>query len=115
MQANWDCRYYLLLQFDPAIAPSIAERMKTLILQKQQAYGFKVLAMDIEDKHACLIIANAPNQTLTKLAGRLKGFLSHQLRKENPGLRQFTWEKQLILSTDAAALNDKIAGFILNP
>ena len=114
MQANWDCRYYLLLQFDPAIAPSVAERMKTLILQKQQAYHFKVLAIDIEDKHACIIIANTPNQTVTKVAGQLKGFLSYQLRKENPNL-QFVWEKQLILSTDAAALNDKIAGFILNP
>ena len=67
----------------------IASRLKELILEKQEVYGYKVLDMEIMPDHVLLLLDVNPRNTggIFRIVNNIKGYTSHELRQEFPELK----------------------------
>lgn len=65
----------------------IAKRLRELINQKADDMDCRVISMEVMPDHVHLFIEGNPILTPNKIIGNIKGFTSHQLRKEFKELR----------------------------
>lgn len=84
------------------IEPSIEKRLKELVLDKQEGYGYQVLEMEVMPDHVHLLIDHNPQDNIVKTVGMIKGYLSNVLRKEFASLRTripCLWTRSKFIST----------------
>ncbi len=65
----------------------IETRLKELILEKQAEYGYEVLDMEIMPDHVHLLLDIIPKKGVETAVNMIKGYTSHELRKEFPSLK----------------------------
>jgi putative transposase len=87
----YSCQYHVI--FCPkyrrnVLNPPIDERLKQLILEKQQEYEYRVLDMEIMPNHVHLLVDINPRIGVYNTVNRIKGYTSHVLREEFPELRK---------------------------
>lgn len=86
----FSCKYHVV--FCPKyrkkiLVPPIDIRIKELILEKQEEYGYKLLQMEIMPDHVHLLIDMDPRIGIDSVVRKIKGYTARAIRKEYPWLK----------------------------
>jgi len=87
----FSCQYHVI--FCPkyrrsVLVGEIEQRLKELILEKQEEYGYVVLDMEVMPDHVHLVLDVNPKVGIYRVVSKIKGYTSNQLRKEFPSLKK---------------------------
>ena len=63
-------------------------RLQELILEKREAYGYRMLGMAVMPDHVHLLLDVNPQIGIAKIAGQIKGYTAHTLREAFPWLKK---------------------------
>lgn len=116
----YSCQYHVV--FCPkyrraVLVDGIDARLKALILEKQQEYGYVVLEMEVMPDHAHLILDIDPRIGIADVVGKIKGYTAHVLRKEYPSLKSrlpSLWTRSKFISTVGAVSLEVVKRYIEN-
>ena len=101
----YSCQYHVIWcpKFRrKVLVPPIDVRLKALILEKQEAYGYEVLGMEVMTDHVHLILDVDPRIGVNKIVGQIKGWTAHAIRTEFPFLKSrlpSLWTRSKFIST----------------
>lgn len=101
----YSCQYHII--FCPkyrrsVLKDGIDERMKQLILEKQDKYEYTVLGMEVMPDHTHLLLDINPKIGVYTVLSKIKGYTSHTLREEFPALKKrlpCLWTNSNFIST----------------
>ena len=87
----YSCQYHVI--FCPkyrrrVLNPPLDARLKELILEKQESYGYTVMGMEVMPDHVHLLLDVNPQIGIAKIVGQIKGYTAHMLRTEFPWLKK---------------------------
>jgi putative transposase len=87
----YSCQYHVI--FCPkyrrrVLNPPLDARLKALILEKQESYGYRVMEMEVMPDHVHLLLDVNPQIGIAKIVGQIKGYTAHMLRTEYPWLKK---------------------------
>ena len=87
----YSCQYHCI--FCPkyrrkVLVEGIEVRLKELILEKQNEYGYEILEMEIMSDHVHLLIDVNPQIGIHSVISQIKGYTSKTLRSEFPALKK---------------------------
>lgn len=87
----YSCQYHVI--FCPkyrrkVLHPPLDTRLKELIKEKQESYGYTVLGMEVMPDHVHLLLDVNPQIGIAKIVGQIKGYTAHTLRIEYPWLKK---------------------------
>lgn len=86
----YSCQYHVIFcpkYRRPVLEGNISEKLKQLILEKQKEYGYDVLDMEVMSEHVHLVLDINPKKGVVTVVNMIKGYTSHELRKEFPALK----------------------------
>lgn len=114
----YSCQYHVI--FCPKYRRSvligkIEPRLKQLIKQKEQEYHFEVLEMEVMPDHVHLLLDVNPKYGVYDVVNHIKGFTSHELRKEFKELRTklpTLWTRSKFISTVGAVTLEVVKRYI---
>ncbi|PDW01979.1 IS200/IS605 family transposase [Candidatus Viridilinea mediisalina] len=95
----------------------IAARMKELVLAKQAEYGYTIMEMEIMPDHVHLLLDADPREGIIGIVAKIKGYTSHELRKEFPWLKKrlpTLWTRSKFISTVGSVTLDVVKQYIEN-
>ena len=69
------------------LTPELQVRLKERVDEKQDAYGYRVLGMEVMSDHVHLLLDVDPRKGIHPVVGRIKGYTAHVLRSKFPGLK----------------------------
>lgn len=96
---------------------AVDPRLKELILEKQEEYGYQVINLEVMPDHVHLLIDVDPRIGIIKIVGMIKGYTSHQLRLEFPWLKKrlpTLWTRSKFISTVGAVTLEMVQSYIDN-
>lgn len=99
------------------LVPPIDQRLKELIQEKQAAYGYEVLAMEIMPDHVHLILDGDPRVGVNKVVGQIKGWTAHAIREEFPFMKSklpSLWTRSKFISTVGSVSLEVVKQYITN-
>lgn len=114
----YSCQYHVIFcpkYRRPVLTGALPDRMKALILEKQAEYGYIVIEMEIMPDHAHLLLDVDPRIGINDVVGKIKGYTSHELRKEFPWLKKrlpTLWTRSKFISTVGAVTLDVVQKYI---
>jgi len=87
----YSCQYHVI--FCPkyrrrVLVGAIGKRLKELILEKQEEYGYTVLDMEVMPDHVHLLLDTNPKIGIYRIVSKIKGYTSNSLRSEFPELKK---------------------------
>ena len=65
----------------------IQGRLKQLIREKQDDYGYEIREVETQPEHVHLLIEIPPTDAVDKIVGKIKSYTSKVLREEYPSLK----------------------------
>ncbi len=84
----WACDYHVIFctkYRKQLLTNAIQNRLKELILEKQEDYNYTLTALETMPEHVHLLISIEPKYSVTRIVGKIKGYTSYQLfRCESP-------------------------------
>jgi putative transposase len=85
----YSCQYHII--FCPkyrrhVLTDGVDVRLKELIEEKQDSYGYTVLGMEVMPDHVHLLLDINPKMGVYPVLSKIKGYTSHTLREEFPHL-----------------------------
>jgi putative transposase len=95
----------------------LAGRLKALIEEKQDDYGYTVMGMEIMPDHVHLLLDANPQMGIVSIVARIKGYTSHVLRTEYPWLKKrlpSLWTRSKFISTLGAVSLEVVQKYIEN-
>ena len=101
----YSCQYHVVFcpkYRRPVLDNGVDERLKELILQQQEEYGYLVLGMEVMPDHVPLLLDVNPQIGIKSVVSKIKGFTSHELREEFPSLKSrlpTLWTRSKFVST----------------
>lgn len=87
LSSVWNCDYHIIWCTKyrrPVLTEEIQDRLKQLVMQQQQVYHYQVHALEVMSDHVHLVASIAPQESVSLVIGRIKGFCSRVLRDEFP-------------------------------
>lgn len=114
----YSCQYHVI--FCPkyrrkVLTDALAQRMKELVLEKQDEYGYAVIEMEVMPDHVHLLLDVDPRIGINRIVGKIKGYTSHKLRAEFPWLKKrlpTLWTRSKFISTVGAVTLDVVQAYI---
>jgi len=114
----YSCQYHVI--FCPkyrrkVLTDALAQRMKELVLEKQDEYGYAVIEMEVMPDHVHLLLDVDPRIGINRIVGKIKGYTSHELRAEFPWLKKrlpTLWTRSKFISTVGAVTLDVVQAYI---
>jgi putative transposase len=114
----YSCQYHII--FCPkyrrkVLKNGIDTRIKELIEQKQDGYGYNILGMEIMPDHVHLLLDINPKIGIYQIISKIKGYTSHQLREEFPELKSklpCLWTNSNFISTCGSVSLETIKKYI---
>lgn len=114
----FSCQYHVI--FCPkyrrkVLINGVDNRLKELILEKQDDYKYKVLDMEVMPDHVHLLLDVNPQIGVIKAIGQIKGFTAHALRKEFAWLKSrlpCMWTRSKFVSTVGAVTLEAVKKYI---
>jgi putative transposase len=86
----FSCQYHVI-EFPKyrrkVLVPPIDRRLKELIQEKQAAYGYGVLAMEIMPNHVHLVLDVDPRVGINKVVGQIRGWTTDTIREDFPFMK----------------------------
>jgi putative transposase len=88
---KYSCQYHVI--FCPkyrrkVLLPPLDGRLKELFLEKQEAYDYSVMAIEIMPDHIHLLLDVDPRIGIVSIVGKIKGHTSHIIRKAFPWMKK---------------------------
>lgn len=83
----------------------LAARMQELVLAKQAAYGYPVIAMEVMPDHVHRLLDTDPRAGMLGMVAKIKGYTSHQRRNAFRWLKKrlpTLWTRRTFISTVGA-------------
>ena len=65
----------------------IQGRLKQLIRDKQEEYGYQIREVETQPEHVHLLVEIPPTDAVDKIVGKIKSYTSKVLREEYPSLK----------------------------
>jgi putative transposase len=99
----------------PVLTEMVEFRLKSLIEQKANELGCKILALEVMPDHVHLFIQANPLLAPNSIVGALKGYTSHELRKEFPMLKSrlpTLWSRSYFVSTHGHVSSETIQKYV---
>lgn len=114
----YSCQYHVI--FCPKYRRAVLEgdidiRLKQLISEKQEEYGYTVLDMEVMPDHVHLLLDIDPKRGVVTIVNMIKGYTSHQLRKEYPSLKSrlpTLWTNSKFISSVGSVTLDVVKKYI---
>ena len=99
----------------PVLVGTVRDRLESLIREKVEQLGCKVIALTIVEDHVHLFVQANPKLLPNTIIGRVKGYTSRILRKEFPELRRrlpTLWTRSYFVSTHGHVSDETIQRYI---
>lgn len=101
----YSCQYHVI--FCPkyrrsVLVDGIDQRLKDLIKSKESEFQYEVLNMEVMPDHVHLVLDVNPKVGIFTVVSRIKGYTSHELRKEFPSLTRrlpTLWTHSMFISS----------------
>ena len=114
----FSCQYHVV--FTPkyrrkVLINGIDERLKELIREKEEDYGYKVIEMEVMPDHVHLLIDLKPRIDVIRCVNLIKGSTSHILRNEFPELRRkipTLWTRSKFIASVGAVTLEVVEKYI---
>jgi len=114
----YSCQYHVI--FCPKyrrkiLIGSIEKRLKELIIEKENEYGYSVIEQETMPDHVHLLIDINPKFGIYSIISKIKGYTSHTLRDEFPELKSrlpTLWTKSRFISTVGSVSLDVVKKYI---
>lgn len=114
----YSCQYHVI--FCPkyrrkVLVDDIEKRLKGLILEKQEEYGYEVIDMEVMPDHVHLLLDVNPMIGIVTVVSKIKGYTSKQLRDEFPSLKKripTLWTHSRFISTVGAVTLEVVKKYI---
>lgn len=114
----YSCQYHII--FCPkyrrkVLNGAVAERLKALILEKQEQYWYTVMEQEVMPDHVHLLLDVDPRVGVDSVVAKIKGYTSHELRKEFPWLKSrlpSLWTRSKFISTVGAVTLEVVQAYI---
>ncbi len=114
----YSCQYHVI--FCPkyrraVLEEDIAKRLKKLIIEKEAEYGYEVLDMEVMLDHVHLLLDVNPKIGIVRVVNLIKGYTSHELRKEFPSLKSrlpTLWTHSKFISSVGAVTLEVVKKYI---
>ena len=87
----WACDYHIIWctkYRKQVLTNAIQNRLKEIIMEKQEDYNYAVTALEIMPEHVHLLASIEPKYSVTGIVGKIKGYSSLVLRREFFGLKR---------------------------
>ena len=89
-QFIYSCMYHVI--FCPkyrrsVLVDDISDRLKELVIEKQEEYKYQVLEMEVMPDHVHIILDVNPKIGIYTVVSKIKGYTSRTLREEFPELK----------------------------
>jgi len=116
----YSCQYHVI--FCPKYRRSVLTqgidiRLKELIVEKQEEYGYTLMEMGIMPDHVHLLLDANPQIGIVSIIAKIKGYTAHTLRKEFPALKKklpCLWTRSKFVSTVGAVSLDIVKQYIID-
>jgi len=114
----YSCQYHVI--FCPkyrrsVLVDGVEKRLKELILDKELEYGYEVQDMEVMPDHVHLILDVNPKKGIFTIVNHIKGYTSHELRKEFPTLKSrlpTLWTQSKFISSVGAVTLEVVKKYI---
>lgn len=114
----FSCQYHVI--FCPkyrrkVLTGRVAERLKELILEKQEEFQYEILDMEVMPDHVHLLIDVDPKIGVYTVVSKIKGYTSKQLREEFPELKKklpTLWTLSKFISSVGSVTLDVVKKYI---
>ena len=111
----YSCKYHVI--FCPKYRRKIlvgktAEKIKQLILEKQEQYKYNVLGMEIMPDHVHLLLDVNPKDNIVEIINKIKGYTSFGLNLEFSVFRKHFWSQSKFISSVGAVTLDVVKKYI---
>ncbi|MGC8515067.1 MAG: IS200/IS605 family transposase [Thermoplasmata archaeon] len=114
----FSCQYHVI--FCPkyrrkVLVNGIDIRMKELLKQREDEYGYRVMEMEVMPDHVHLLIDAEPQRNITEIVNLIKGYTSHTLREEFPSLKKrlpTLWTRSKFISSVGAVTLEIVNKYI---
>jgi len=114
----YSCQYHVI--FCPkyrrkVLTDGIDERLKELITEKQEEYGYEVLDMEVMPDHVHLLLDVDPKIGIYSVVTKIKGYTSKKLREEFPALKKripTLWTHSKFISSVGSVTLDVVKRYI---
>ena len=116
----FSCQYHVIFcpkYRRPVFVGKIEKRLKELILEDQEKYGYNVVEMEVMPDHVHLLLDIDPLKGVSYIVNHIKGHTSRELRKEFPSLKSrlpSLWTRSKFISTVGAVTLDVVKTYIEN-
>lgn len=114
----YSCQYHVIFcpkYRRPVLEEAVAQRLKEMILEKQDEYGYAVMSMEIMPEHVHLLLDVDPRVGINNVVAKIKGYTSHELREEYPWLKKrlpTLWTRSKFISSVGAVTLDTVQRYI---
>ncbi len=116
----YSCQYHVI--FCPkyrrkVLTGAVAERLKALIMEKQEQYGYTVMDAQVMPDHVHLLLDVDPRVGVDRVVAKIKGYTSHELRQEFPWLKSrlpTLWTRSRFISSVGAVTLEVVQTYIEN-
>lgn len=114
----YSCQYHVIFCTKyrrKVLSTEIQEKIRELILQKQEECDYEIIEMEIMEDHVHLLLDVNPKLGVYKTISRIKGFTSHEMRAQFPELKQklpSLWTNSKFVSTVGAVSLETVKKYI---
>lgn len=97
------------------LTDGVDTRFKELVLEKQTEYQYTVVEMEVMPDHVHLLLDVNPKVGVFDVVNHIKGYTSHELRKEFPSLKTrlpTLWTRSKFISSVGAVTLEVVKKYI---
>ena len=99
------------------LSPDMQDRLKALILEQQEGYGYVVRAVETMPNHIHLLMSVLPTVSVTSVIGKIKGFTLKTIREEFPAMQKrlpTLWTRSKFVASTGGVTLDVLKAYIEN-
>ncbi len=99
----------------PVLVGELETRLRALLEQKSKQIDCEIIALETMPDHVHIFVKAKPTAAPNRIVAALKGFTSHELRKEFPHLRsrlRTLWSRNYFVSTHSHVSSETIQKYI---
>ena len=99
----------------PVLTGAVVERLKILVNEKQEEYGYEVHEIEVMPDHVHLVAGFNPQRAPNLIVANIKGYTAHVLRKEFPQLRSrlpCLWTRSKFITTTGSVTLDVLKQYV---
>jgi len=116
----YSCQYHIIFASKyrrKVLTAEIDARLKELVSEKQEEYGYRVIEMEVMPDHIHLLLDVHPKVSIVTIVNKIKGYTSNILRSEFPSLRSripALWTRSKFITTVGSVSLEVVKHYIEN-